>query len=115
LSGAADEVKNEIVLDRRATATAEAAWRLWFMIDAQDLSLEERNLLRAALDGPLHDRDPALVGLCLRLCGRRLLQRAGLTAQANGWRGSPHAFVLTRQGWAFLKAERRGRPMLRAG
>jgi hypothetical protein len=85
------------------------------MIDAQDIPQEERNLLRAALDGPLLDRNPALVGLCLRLCGRRLLQRAGLAAQANGWRGSPHAFVLTREGWAFLKAERRGKPMRRAG
>jgi len=84
------------------------------MIDLQELPQEERNLLRAALDGPLLDRDPALVGLCLRLCGRRLLQRAGLAAQANGWRGSPHAFVLTREGWALLKSERR-RPMLRAG
>jgi hypothetical protein len=86
-----------------------------FMMDAQDLPPEEHKLLQAALDGPLLDRDPAQVGLCLRLCGRRLLQRAGLTAQANGWRGSPHAFVLTREGWALLKAERRGRPMRRAG
>ena len=78
------------------------------MFDAQDLSQEERSLLRAALDGPLLDRNPARVGLCLRLCGRRLLQRAGLAAQTNGWRGSPHAFVLTREGWALLKAERRG-------
>jgi hypothetical protein len=85
------------------------------MSDAQDLPQEERKLLRAALDGPLLDRDPAQLGLCLRLCGRRLLQRAGVTAQANGWRGSPHAFVLTREGWAFLKAERRSNPMRRAG
>ena len=85
------------------------------MMDAQDLPQDERKLLRAALDGPLLDRDPAQVGLCLRLCGRRLLQRAGLTAQANGWRGSPHAFVLTREGWALLKAERRRGPMLRVG
>jgi hypothetical protein len=85
------------------------------MIDALDLPQEERTLLRAALAGPLLDRDPAQVGLCLRLCGRRLLQRAGLTSQANGWRGSPHAFVLTREGWALLKAERRRKPMRRAG
>jgi hypothetical protein len=85
------------------------------MTDAQDLPVEERNLLRAALDGPLLDRDPAQVGLCLRLCGRRLLQRAGLAAQANGWRGSPHAFMLTREGWALLKAARRRKPMRRAG
>jgi hypothetical protein len=31
-----------------------------------------------------------------------------------GWRGSPNAFTLTREGWAFLKAERR-RPLRRAG
>jgi hypothetical protein len=85
------------------------------MIDAQALAPEEHMLLEQALDGPLHDRDPAQVGLCLRLCGRRLLQRAGAMAQANGWRGSPHAFVLTREGWALLKAERRGKPMRRAG
>ncbi len=84
------------------------------MRDVQDLPQDERELLRAAIDGPLLDRDPAQVGLCLRLCGRRLLQRAGMTAQANGWRGSPYAFVLTREGWALLKAERR-RPMRRAG
>lgn len=85
------------------------------MTDVQELPSEERHLLRAALDGPLFDRNPAQVGLCLRLCGRRLLQRAGSTAQANGWRGSPHAFVLTREGWALLKAERRGRPLQRTG
>jgi hypothetical protein len=85
------------------------------MMDAQDLPQDERQLLRAALDGPLLDRDPIQVALCLRLCGRRLLQRAGLAAQANGWRGSPHAFVLTRQGWALIKAERRHGPMRRTG
>jgi hypothetical protein len=85
------------------------------MIDPQDLPPDEHKLLQAALDGPLLDRDPAQVGLCLRLCGRRLLQRAGVAAQANGWRGSPHAFMLTREGWALLKAERRGRPMRRVG
>jgi hypothetical protein len=84
------------------------------MMDAQDLPTDELELLRAALHGPLLDRDPAQVGLCLRLCGRKLLQRAGLAAQANGWRGSPHAFVLTHEGWGLLKAERR-RPMRRAG
>ena len=85
------------------------------MTDAHDLPPEERNLLTAAIHGPLLDRDPALVGLCLRLCSRRLLQRAGLAAQANGWRGSPHAFMLTREGWSLLKAERRSRPMRRTG
>jgi hypothetical protein len=85
------------------------------MIDPYELSPEERKLLESALEAPLTDPEPAQVGLCLRLCGRRLLQRAGAAAQANGWRGSPHAFVLTRDGWALLKAERRRRPMLRAG
>jgi hypothetical protein len=84
------------------------------MIDAHDLPPEEVKVLQTALNGPLLDRDPAQVGLCLRLCGRRLLQRAGVAAQTNGWRGSPHAFVLTREGWALLKAERR-RPMRRVG
>ena len=85
------------------------------MIDAHALPREEHDLLKAALDGPLLDHDPAQVGLCLRLCGRSLLQRAGSVAQANGWRGSPHAFVLTREGWALLKAERRRKPVRRAG
>jgi hypothetical protein len=85
------------------------------MMDPHELPAEERRLLRTALDGPLLDRDPAQVGLCLRLCGRRLLQRAGVAAQANGWRGSPHAFVLTREGWSLLKAERRGSLLRRAG
>jgi hypothetical protein len=85
------------------------------MTEPPALPPEEHNLLRAALDGPLLDRDPIQVGLCLRLCGRRLLQRAGAAALANGWRGSPHAFVLTREGWALLKAERQRRPLRRAG
>jgi len=80
-----------------------------------DLSADERTLLLAALDGPLVDRDAASLGLCLRLCGRRLLQRAGSAAAANGWRGSPHAFVLTRDGWRLVKAERRRSPLRRAG
>ena len=84
------------------------------MTDVNELSPDERQLLKAALAGPLFDADPGKVGLCLRLCGRRLLQRAGAAAQANGWRGSPHAFVLTREGWALLKAERR-KPLRRAG
>lgn len=85
------------------------------MIDARELPLEELKLLRAALESPLLDSDPAQVGLCLRLCGRHLLQRAGAASHANGWLGSPHAFVLTRDGWALLKAERRRKPMLRTG
>ena len=80
-----------------------------------DLSADERTLLLAALDGPLVDRDAGSLGLCLRLCGRRLLQRAGSAAAANGWHGSPHAFVLTRDGWRLVKAERRRSPLRRAG
>ena len=68
------------------------------------LSADERALLRAALDGPLEDRDPVVLNLCLRLCSLRLLQRAGAAATANGWRGSPYAFMLTRDGWRYLKA-----------
>jgi hypothetical protein len=78
------------------------------------LSSEERSLLRTAMAGPLTEQDPLALGLCLKLCGLKLLQRAGAAAAANGWRGSPHAFFLTRDGWALLKAERRGGPMRRA-
>ncbi|MFI4964815.1 MAG: hypothetical protein ACHP9T_05550 [Caulobacterales bacterium] len=85
------------------------------MSEPQDLTADERNLLMAALHAPLFDHDPAVMGLCLRLCGRRLLQRAGGVAVANGWRGSPHAFVLTREGWSPVKAERRRAPVRRAG
>ncbi|RAK52078.1 hypothetical protein [Phenylobacterium deserti] len=85
------------------------------MYDPHDIGPEERSILQAALEAPLVDRDPTTVALCLRLCGRRLLQRAGMAAQANGWHGSPHAFVLTREGWAYLKAERRHAPVRRAG
>lgn len=85
------------------------------MTDVNELTPEERELLNAALAEPLFDADPVKVGMCLRLCGRRLLQRAGIAAQTNGWRGSPHAFMLTREGWALLKAERRRRPLRRAG
>lgn len=85
------------------------------MTEFQDLSVDERELLMAAVDGPLVDRDPVFLGLCLRLCGRRLLQRAGSAAAANGWRGSPHAFVLTRDGWRFIKIERQRRPLRRTG
>jgi hypothetical protein len=82
------------------------------MSPVHGLSTQERGLLREAMSGPLVDRDPAALGLCLRLCGLRLLQRAGAVAIANGWRGSPHAFFLTREGWALMKAER-GRDALR--
>jgi hypothetical protein len=85
------------------------------MLGPHDLTPNERAVLQAALDAPLLDRDPVTLGLCLRLCGRRLMQRAGQAAAANGWRGSPHAFVLTREGWCVLKAERRGGALRRAG
>jgi len=85
------------------------------MSDAIELSPEELALLRLALDAPVTDRRPTVIHLCLRLCGRRLLQRAGGIACANGWRGSPHAFVLTQEGWALLKAERRRTPLRRTG
>lgn len=86
--------------------------RLAWMTPYSGLSNDERNLLREALAGPLTDCDPAALGLCLKLCGMKLLQRSGAVAVANGWRGSPHAFFLTRDGWAVLKAER-GRACLR--
>jgi len=80
-----------------------------------ELTPDERAILLAALREPQFDRDPAVMGLCLRLCGRKLLQRAGGLAVANGWRGSPHAFVLTRDGWSLVNAERRRLPVRRAG
>jgi hypothetical protein len=80
-----------------------------------DLTSAEREVLHSALRAPLIDSDPVILGLCLRLCGRQLLQRAGVAAAANGWLGSPHAFVLTREGWTILKAERRRTPVRRAG
>ena len=85
------------------------------MSEPHDLSPDERDILLAALSGPLFDRDPKVMGLCLRLCGRKLLQRAGAVAVANGWKGSPHAFVLTREGWSLVNAARRRSPMRRTG
>ena len=85
------------------------------MSEPHDLTSDERNILLAALRAPLFDRDPAVMGLCLRLCGRKLLQRAGVVTVANGWCGSPHAFVLTREGWSLVNAARRRAPILRAG
>jgi hypothetical protein len=82
---------------------------------APRLSIEEHDVLLAALQSPLLDRDPIVMGACPRLCGRHLLQRAGGMAKANGWRGPPHAFMLTRQGWNLVKAERRRTPIRRAG
>jgi hypothetical protein len=88
---------------------------LAIMLPAYELTHDERAVLKSALDAPVMDRDPVVLGLCLRLCGRRLMQRAGAAAAANGWRGSPHAFVLTREGWAVLKAEHRYKPVRQAG
>jgi hypothetical protein len=85
------------------------------MSEPLELSASERAVLMAALEEPLFDRDPMVMGLCLRLCGRQLMQRAGGTAIANGWRGSPHAFVLTRAGWNLVKSERRRAPIRRVG
>ena len=85
------------------------------MSEPQDLTPDERDLLQAALRAPLFDRDPAVMGLCLRLCGRKLLQRAGGVSATNGWRGSPHAFVLTREGWSLVNAQRRRAPIRRTG
>ena len=85
------------------------------MSEFQDLTADERALLRSAIDAPVEDRDPAVLGVCLRLCARRLLQRAGGHAAANGWRGSPHAFMLTRDGWRLVKAARLNDPLRRAG
>lgn len=85
------------------------------MSDYIDLTADERALLHQALQAPLVERDPIVLGLCLRLCGRRLLQRAGSAAAANGWRGSPHAFVLTREGWRLVKADRARGPLRRTG
>lgn len=82
------------------------------MTDTNDLSREEFAFLRAALDGPLTEPRGSDMPLCVRLCSRRLLQRAGGIACANGWRGSPDAFVLTREGWRLLRAEH-SRPRLR--
>jgi len=84
------------------------------MTPMSGLTPEERALLRAALEGPLVDRDPVAIGLCIKLSALKLLQRAGGVAAANGWRGSPNAFFLTRDGWALLKAERSGPPIRRA-
>ncbi|HEY2750517.1 hypothetical protein [Phenylobacterium sp.] len=77
------------------------------MSELHDLTPDERSVLLAALQHPLVDRDPVITGVCAGLCTRRLLQRAGSTAMANGWRGSPFAFVLTRDGWNWVMAERR--------
>jgi len=85
------------------------------MSELHDLSDDEHEVLRAALHTPIFDCDPKVMHLCLNLCGRRLLQRAGGVAVANGWGGTPHAFVLTREGWRLLSAGRRRTLVRRAG
>jgi hypothetical protein len=85
------------------------------MNEPLELSPPERDVLLAALHEPLFERDPMVMGLCLRLCGRHLMQRAGAAAVANGWRGSPHAFVLSREGWNLVKSGRLRTPIRRAG
>ncbi|HXA38491.1 MAG TPA: hypothetical protein VNW53_05780 [Phenylobacterium sp.] len=85
------------------------------MSEPLELSAPERDVLLAALHEPLFDRDPMVMGLCLRLCGRHLMQRAGGAAIANGWRGSPYAFVLSREGWNLVKSGRLRAPIRRAG
>jgi hypothetical protein len=83
------------------------------MSEAIELLADERAILCKALICPLLDPDRTVMRLCLNLQARGLLQRAGGVAMANGWRGSPHAFILSRQGWNLLKAERRRRPIRR--
>ena len=85
------------------------------MGDAIELLADEREVLMRALASPLLDSDPVVTRLCITLQARRLLQRAGAVSLANGWRGSPHAFLLTREGWSLLKAERRRAPVRRTG
>jgi hypothetical protein len=77
------------------------------MSDDPDLSVDERAVLRSALDRPISIPDQRITEVCLRLCGRRLMQRAGGVAVVNGWHGSPHAFVLTHEGWSLITAGRR--------
>lgn len=77
------------------------------------LTADERRLLQRAMEAPLESRDPVALGICLKLCGLKLLQRAGAAATLNGWRGSPNAFFLTRDGWALLKEEHFGPPLWR--
>ncbi|HEY8003555.1 MAG TPA: hypothetical protein VIE16_04965 [Phenylobacterium sp.] len=84
------------------------------MSELHDLAADERSILRSALNGPVFDRDPLVMAICSRLCAHRLMQRAGSAALVNGWRGSPHAFVLTREGWSLLKAERARPPVRQA-
>lgn len=86
------------------------------MGDLTELSADELQILEMALDRPVSDPEPELRRLCINLQARRLLQPAGSVSLANGWRGSPHAFVLSRDGWNQIKASRRGpKPARRHG
>jgi hypothetical protein len=85
------------------------------MSDPILLTPDELEILLLARSGPLSDPDPAVRQVCLNLQARRLLQRAGTEAFVNGWRGSPHAFVLAQDGWNRLKAERRTTQTRRRG
>jgi hypothetical protein len=85
------------------------------MTPLNGLSADERLMLTRALAGPVTGYEPAVLGVCLKLCGLKLMQRAGAVAAANGWRGSADAFFLTREGWALVKAERGRDPLRRAG
>jgi CRP-like cAMP-binding protein len=96
---------------RTADATDAAVRRYRDMCEPVELLAGERDILRRALESPLLDSDPTVMKLCMTLQARRLLQRAGAISLANGWRGSPHAFLLTCEGWRLLKAERRRAPI----
>ncbi len=85
------------------------------MSSTDDLTGEEHAILLEALSGPIPVGDAGRHASYLRLCARRLLQRAGPISRANGWQGSPHAFILTREGWNLLKAEHRRPPVRRVG
>lgn len=78
------------------------------------LTAEDLSLLNEALNGPLTHLDTAGQEVCMKLCGLKLLQRAGGVAAANGWKGPPHVFFLTRDGWSVVKDERRS-PVRRTG
>jgi hypothetical protein len=77
------------------------------MDDAIELTADELEVLEMALASPVSDPEPDVRARCINLQARRLLQPAGSVSMANGWRGSPQAFVLSRDGWNRLKAKRR--------
>jgi hypothetical protein len=77
------------------------------MGDLIELTPDEFEVLEMALTSPVCDPEPEIRRLCINLQARRLLQPAGALSLANGWCGSPRAFVLSRDGWNRLKARRR--------